>query len=250
VSRLQFMHGLHSVMARLRTHPESIRELYVDSDRDDARLRELKALAERQGIRRLAVDGQRLAGMCGGARHQGVVAGVTPIELAKHLDDVIDDVGERGEDPLLLVLDGIQDPHNLGACLRVADAAGVHAVIAPKDRSVGLTATAIKVASGAADHVPYFTVTNLARTLRDLKTNGLWLIGTGDESGHSLYEAKLAGPVAWIVGAEGEGMRRLTREVCDEVVAIPMAGSVESLNVSVATGVCLFETVRQRQVSK
>jgi len=147
----------------------------------------------------------------------------------------------------LLVLDGVTDPHNLGACLRVADAAGAHAVIAPRDRAVGLNATAAKVASGAADTVPYITVTNLARALRELKEAGMWIIGTSDEASATLYDTKLDGPVAIVMGAEGEGMRRLTRDTCDEVMSIPMAGSVESLNVSVASGVCLYEAVRQRR---
>jgi 23S rRNA (guanosine2251-2'-O)-methyltransferase len=246
VSQTLFIHGLHSVIARVRARPESIREVYVDATRDDARIKDLKQLLSTQGLRVMAVDSQRLDGMTGGARHQGVVASVTATKLPTFVDEVLEDVEARGATPLLLVLDGIQDPHNLGACLRVADAAGVHAVLAPKDRSVGLTAAAIKVASGAADSVPYITVTNLARSLRDLKERGIWLIGTGDESDQSLYGERLTGPLAWIVGAEGEGMRRLTRDLCDRVVSIPMLGSVESLNASVATGICLYEAVRQR----
>jgi len=151
-----------------------------------------------------------------------------------------------GKTTLLLVLDGVQDPHNLGACLRVADAFGVHAVVAPKDRAVGMTPVVAKVASGAAETVPYVTVTNLARTLRELKEDGVWIVGTDDQAGTSLYGARFDGPLAWVLGAEGEGMRRLTREHCDELVRIPMAGAVESLNVSVAAGVCLGETTRQR----
>jgi 23S rRNA (guanosine2251-2'-O)-methyltransferase len=246
MSKPLHIHGLHSVTARLRTRPESVRELYVDAARDDARLRDLKRVAQGQGVRIMAVDAARLDGMTGGARHQGVVAAVTGLKLAAFVDDVLEDVKARNQQPLLLVLDGIQDPHNLGACLRVADAAGVHAVIAPKDRSVGLTAVAVKVASGAAETVPYIPVTNLARTLRDVKDAGIWLVGTDDDAPESLHQAKLRGPLAWILGAEGEGMRRRTRDLCDSVVAIPMAGGVQSLNVSVATGVCLFETVRQR----
>jgi 23S rRNA (guanosine2251-2'-O)-methyltransferase len=241
---------LHSVTARVRTRPETIRDVYVDAARDDPRIRELKQLLTAQGLRVMAVDGQRLDGMTGGARHQGVVAAVTVVQLPAFVDEVLEAVEARGATPLLLILDGIQDPHNLGACLRVADAAGVHAVLAPKDRSVGLTATAIKVASGAADSVPYITVTNLARTLRELKDKGIWLIGTGDEAGASLFAERLAGALAWIVGAEGEGMRRLTRDLCDRVVSIPMQGSVESLNVSVATGICLYETIRQRETTQ
>jgi 23S rRNA (guanosine2251-2'-O)-methyltransferase len=249
MSKPIYIHGLHSVTARLRSRPESVRELYVDAARDDARSRDLKKIAQAQGVRTMAVDAARLDGMTGGARHQGVVASVTGIKLAAFVDDVLEDLKARKAAPLLLVLDGIQDPHNLGACLRVADAAGVHAVIAPKDRSVGLTATAVKVASGAAETVPYIPVTNLARTLREMKDAGIWLVGTDDDAKQTLHQAKLAGPLAWVMGAEGEGMRRLTRDLCDDVVAIPMAGSVESLNVSVATGVCLYETVRQRALA-
>ncbi len=150
------------------------------------------------------------------------------------------------EPPLLLILDGVQDPHNLGACLRVADGVGAHAVIAPKDRSVGLTTAAVKVASGAAESVPYIVVTNLARTMRDLKDKGIWLVGTDDESRQSLYKTKLEGALGLVLGAEGEGLRRLTKETCDLLVSIPMMGSVESLNVSVASGVCLYEARRQR----
>jgi 23S rRNA (guanosine2251-2'-O)-methyltransferase len=167
--------------------------------------------------------------------------------LAQNLAELLD--GINGS-PLILVLDGVTDPHNLGACLRVADAAGAHAVIAPRDRAVGLNATAAKVASGAADTVPYITVTNLARALRELKDAGVWVVGTAGEATKSLYDTELDGPVALVMGAEGEGMRRLTRDTCDVVMQIPMAGTVESLNVSVASGVCLFEAVRQRAVKK
>jgi 23S rRNA (guanosine2251-2'-O)-methyltransferase len=189
------------------------------------------------------VDAKRLDGMSGGARHQGVVAQAEEVDMPKFIEDVLDGLQEP---PLLLVLDGITDPHNLGACLRVADGAGAHAVIAPKDRSVGLTLAAIKVASGAADTVPYISVTNLARTMRDLKDRGIWLIGTDDEAPASIYKAKIEGALGLVLGAEGEGLRRLTRENCDLLVSIPMMGSVESLNVSVASGVCLYEARRRR----
>ena len=165
--------------------------------------------------------------------------------LPVHVDDVLDALSEPA---LLLILDGVTDPHNLGACLRVADAMGVHAVIAPKDRAVGINATVSKVASGAAETVPYITVTNLARTMRDLKERGIWLIGTSDDADKGLYEADFTGPTALVMGSEGEGMRRLTRETCDLLVSVPMLGSVESLNVSVASGVCLYEARRQRMV--
>ena len=237
------IHGFHAVTTRLRQNPDSVIELYVSAQRQDARLRDLLKVAELHKVRVLPVDAARLDGMGGGTRHQGVVAKVKVVVLAHGIEDVLDVLNEP---PLLLVLDGITDPHNLGACLRVADAAGVHAVIAPKDRACGLNATVIKVASGAADTVPYITVTNLARTLRDLKDRDIWVVGTAGEAEKSLYAVEQKRPIAWVMGAEGDGMRRLTRETCDELVNIPMAGSVESLNASVAACVCLFETRRQR----
>jgi 23S rRNA (guanosine2251-2'-O)-methyltransferase len=179
----------------------------------------------------------------GGRRHQGVVARISAEVRHVSLDDVLDTLEEPA---FLLILDGIQDPHNLGACLRVADAVGAHAVVAPKDRAVGLTQTAIKVASGAAETVPYITVTNLARTLRELKERDIWVIGTDAEAQDSLYTAQWPQSTAWVLGAEGDGMRRLTKETCDQLVTIPMLGSVQSLNVSVAAGVCLYEARRRR----
>ena len=237
------IHGFHAVTARLRQNAESVIELYVSSQRQDARLRDLLKLAELNKVRVLQVDSARLDGMGGGTRHQGVVAKVKVVVLAHSIEDVLDVLNEP---PFILVLDGITDPHNLGACLRVADAAGVHAVIAPKDRACGLNATVIKVASGAADTVPYITVTNLARTLRELKDRNIWVVGTTGDAEKTLYDVEQKQPIAWVMGAEGDGMRRLTGETCDELVSIPMAGSVESLNASVAAGVCLFETRRQR----
>jgi 23S rRNA (guanosine2251-2'-O)-methyltransferase len=191
----------------------------------------------------MPVDSARLDKIVGTRRHQGVIAFASQLSLARNLDELLDAIDGP---PLLLVLDGITDPHNLGACLRVADGVGAHAVIVPKDRAVGLNATAAKVASGAAETVPYITVTNLARTLRELKERGIWLIGTSDDGEKGLYEADFTGPTALVMGSEGEGMRRLTRETCDVLVSIPMFGSVESLNVSVASGVCLYEARRQR----
>jgi 23S rRNA (guanosine2251-2'-O)-methyltransferase len=191
------------------------------------------------------VDTARLDAIAGGGRHQGVVAFVAAQARTHSLEEVLDALDPK-RPALFLVLDGVQDPHNLGACLRVADAAGVDAVIAPKDRAAGLSAAAVKVASGAADTVPYVTVTNLARALRTLKEAGVWVVGAAGEAQKSLYECDLAGPVAWVLGAEGEGLRRLTRELCDELVRIPMLGAIKSLNVSVAAGVCLYETVRRR----
>ena len=182
--------------------------------------------------------------MAGNARHQGVAARVDAARRVQHLEDVLDTLEEP---PLLLVLDGVQDPHNLGACLRSADAFGVHAVIAPKDRAVGITATVEKVACGAAETVPYITVTNLARTLREMKERDIWVAGAAGEAEQDLNNFKHKGALAWVLGAEGEGLRRLTRETCDELVRIPMLGSVESLNVSVSAGICLFEARRQRK---
>jgi 23S rRNA (guanosine2251-2'-O)-methyltransferase len=185
--------------------------------------------------------------MTGHVPHQGVAARVALLRLPADLEEVLEQCNEPA---LLLVLDGITDPHNLGACLRVADAMGVHAVIAPRDRAAGLNATVSKVASGAAETVPYLAVTNLARTMRDLKERGIWLIGADERARQSLYEVKLGGPLAWVLGAEGEGMRRLTRETCDDLVRVPMHGSVESLNVSVSAGICLAETRRQRSAAR
>lgn len=235
--------GFHAVTARLRHEASSVEEIYVDTARHDQRMKDLLKAAAAVKVRIIQADDQRLSNMVGTRRHQGVVAKAGDVSLARNLDELLDAVDGP---PLLLVLDGITDPHNLGACLRVADGAGAHAVIAPKDRAVGLNATAAKVASGAADSVPYITVTNLARTLRDLKDRGIWLVGTTDDAEQSLYQADFKGPSALVMGSEGEGMRRLTTECCDFLVQIPMFGAVESLNVSVASGVCLFEARRQR----
>ena len=235
--------GFHAVTARLRHEASSVEEIYVDTARHDQRMKDLLKAAAAVKVRIIQADDQRLCNMVGTRRHQGVVAKAGEVSLARNLDELLDAVDGP---PLLLVLDGITDPHNLGACLRVADGAGAHAVIAPKDRAVGLNATAAKVASGAADSVPYITVTNLARTLRDLKDRGIWLVGTTEDAEQSLYQADFKGPSALVMGSEGEGMRRLTTECCDFLVQIPMFGAVESLNVSVASGVCLFEARRQR----
>ena len=235
--------GFHAVTARLRQKPDTVSEIYLDATRKDGRAQDLRKLAEKLGVRVIAVDAKRLDGMAGGIRHQGVVAQAQPIDMPKFIEDVLDGLQEPA---LLLVLDGVQDPHNLGACLRVADGAGAHAVIAPKDRSVGLTLAAIKVASGAAETVPYIAVTNLARTMRDLKDRGIWLVGTADAAPQTLYQARLDGALGLVMGAEGEGLRRLTQETCDLLVSIPMMGSVESLNVSVASGICLYEARRRR----
>ncbi|MCK0506825.1 23S rRNA (guanosine(2251)-2'-O)-methyltransferase RlmB [Aromatoleum anaerobium] len=237
------IYGFHAVLGKLRRDPESVFELYLSAQRTDARAKDVVRLAESQNVRLIQAEAERLDGMVGTRRHQGVVACVDAKSRELKLADVLEVLEENA---LILVLDGVQDPHNLGACLRVADAAGAHAVVAPKDRAVGLNATAIKVASGAADSVPYVTVTNLARALREMQEAGIWVVGAAGEAEKSVYEVDQKGPVAWVLGAEGDGLRRLTRETCDELARIPMLGTVESLNVSVASGICLFEARRQR----
>ena len=239
----KLIHGFHAVTAKLRHDPDGVREIYLATGRQDGRARDLVQLAESRGVRVVSLDAARLDGMAQGGRHQGVVAKVAAAQRFLTVDDILDELTEPA---LLLVLDGVTDPHNLGACLRVADAAGAHAVIAPKDRACGLNATAIKVASGAADTVPYIVVTNLARSLREMKERGVWTIGAAGEARKDIYGIEQKGAIAWVLGAEGEGLRRLTRETCDELARIPMYGSVESLNVSVASGICLFEARRQR----
>lgn len=245
MSQRQVIHGFHAIVSRLRHHPESIQVIYLDEARRDRRAKDLIKSAGDKGVRLVLAEGARIEEMARG-KSQGVVALADPIQLAKDLDSVLE---ELAEPPLLLILDGITDPHNLGACLRSADAFGAHAVIAPKDRSAGLSAVAIKAASGAADSVPYLTVTNLARTLRELKDRNILVIGTDDEAAGTVADADFTGAAALVLGAEGTGMRRLTREHCDVLARIPMFGQVESLNVSVATGVCLYEARRQRGVA-
>ncbi len=239
----QVLFGFHAVTVRLKSAPKSVIEVHVDASRRDQRMRQFVERARDAGVKLVDSDDDRLAKLSGSHRHQGVAARVETIALSHSLDDTLDAVDGP---PLLLVLDGITDPHNLGACLRVADGAGAHAVIAPKDHAVGINATVAKVASGAADTVPYFMVTNLARTLNELKERDIRVIGTSDDAQQSLYELDLTGPVALVLGAEGSGMRQLTGKTCDLLVRLPMAGAVESLNVSVASGVCLYEAVRQR----
>jgi len=249
-SRILF--GFHAVLSRMRQHATSIEEILIDRDRIDARMKDLLNMAEASNVRTMQVERSRLDGLAGmNGRHQGVIARVvdTPIPY-KDIHDILE--SDLTEAPFFLVLDGVEDPHNLGACLRVADAMGVHAVIAPKDRAVGLNATVRKVACGAAETVPFIAVTNLARTLRELKDAGVFIVGTlmeapkGMAAPTSLLDTKLNGPIALVLGAEGDGMRRLTAETCDALVTIPMFGSVESLNVSVASGICLYEVRRQR----
>ncbi len=234
--------GFHAVLARLRADPASVVEIFLDETRNDARGKDLAAAAQRSNVRLMRVPTKRLDGFYGGGRHQGVVARVE----VKRVSDTLDELLEGIEKPLLLVLDGVTDPHNLGACLRVANAAGAHAVIAPKDRAAGITPTVSKVASGAAEATPYIMVTNLARTLAELKERNIWIVGADERAETTLYESNIPEAVAWVLGAEGEGMRRLTRESCDLLVRIPMRGEVESLNVSVAAGVVLFESARRR----
>lgn len=246
MSAPKVLFGFHAVGVRLKTAPESIIEVYVDASRRDQRMRQFLDRAREAGVRLIDADGLRIAKLAGSHGHQGVAARVQAVALSRSLDDLLDELEAAGQAPLLLVLDGVTDPHNLGACLRVADGAGAHAVIAPKDHAVGINATVAKVASGAAETVPYFMVTNLARTLGELKERNIWIIGTSGDAPKTLYEVDLKAGVALVLGAEGPGMRQLTRKTCDELVGIPMKGAVESLNVSVASGVCLYEALRQR----
>ncbi len=248
MSTPKVLFGFHAVGVRLKTAPASIIEVYVDPTRRDARMKQFLSRAAEAGVRVIEADGPRLIKLTGGAGHQGVAARVQAVEGVRTLDELLDDLQEQGTVPLLLVLDGVTDPHNLGACLRVADGAGAHAVIAPKDHAAGINATVAKVASGAAETVPYFMVTNLARTLNELKERSIWVTGTSDDAERTLYDVDFKGPTALVLGAEGAGMRQLTRKTCDQLVRIPMMGAVESLNVSVASGVCLYEARRQRGV--
>ena len=254
MSSAKTLFGFHAIGVRIKTAPASILEIHIEPTRRDARMRQFVERIKEAGIRLIESDGMRLAKLCGSHGHQGVVARVQAIVQTHSLDELLERLEASQADvplaqrvqPLLLVLDGVTDPHNLGACLRVADGAGAHAVIAPKDHAAGINATVAKVASGAAETVPYFMVTNLARTLGELKERNIWVIGTSDTATQTVYDADLRGPVALVLGAEGDGMRQLTAKTCDQLVRIPMQGAVESLNVSVASGVCLFEAVRQR----
>lgn len=241
--------GFHAVGVRIKTAPKSVFEVFYDVQRRDARMRQFTDRVRDSGIKLVESDGLRLAKMCGNHGHQGVVARVDALAQVTSLDELLENLEASGiTNPLLLVLDGVTDPHNLGACLRVADGAGAHAVIAPKDHAAGISAIVSKVASGAAESMPYFMVTNLARTLGELKERNIWCIGTAEDAEKTIYDVDLTGPVALVLGAEGEGMRQLTRKTCDALVSLPMAGAVESLNVSVASGVCLYEALRQRRV--
>ena len=241
----QTIYGFHAVESLLQHEPERLLEIWFLEGRQDKRTESILSLLSQHGIRHHKARREQLDELAGSSNHQGVVANcrAASVRNENFLNVLLDSLNVP---PFLLVLDGIQDPHNLGACLRTADAAGVHAVIAPKDNAVSLNATVRKVACGAAETVPFVSVTNLARCLRNLKDRGVWLIGTAGEAEQPVYDQDLKGPLALVMGAEGKGMRRLTRETCDGLIYIPMQGSVESLNVSVATGVCLYEALRQR----
>ncbi len=246
MSSPRVLFGFHAVGVRIKTAPKSIIEVYFEATRRDQRMRQFLERAKEAGVRLIETDGLRIAKLAGSHGHQGVAARVQALPQAHSLDELLEGLEADGVTPLLLVLDGVTDPHNLGACLRVADGAGAHAVIAPKDHAVGINATVAKVASGAAETMPYFMVTNLARTLKELQERHIWVIGTSDGAPRTLYQVDLKVPVALVLGAEGDGLRQLTRKTCDELVGIPMKGAVESLNVSVASGICLYEALRQR----
>lgn len=243
----EWVYGIHAVAALLARAPERIVELRVQEGRVDQRMQQLLAAAEAAGVTVERVPRAELDRQQEG-RHQGVVARLAA--QVEYRESDLEVLLERAGTPFLLVLDGVTDPHNLGACLRSADAAGVTAVIAPKDKAAGLTPVVRKVACGAAETVPFVQVTNLARTLKQLQELGVWIVGAAGEAERSLYEQELTGPIALVMGAEGSGMRRLTKDCCDFLVNLPMAGSVSSLNVSVATGICLFEAVRQRRLGQ
>lgn len=241
----EFVYGIHAVKSLLAREPERFIEAYILKGRQDDRLMPIINELQKLGVTVQPMGRKALDDKADGASHQGVIAKVKPAKQLNEHD--LDNILAKHDSPLLLVLDGVTDPHNLGACLRNADAAGVAAIIVPKDKSAPLNATVSKVACGAAEVVPLVRVTNLARTMRALQEQGVWFVGTAGEATHDIYQSKLTGPLAIVMGAEGDGMRRLTRETCDDLIKIPMAGSVSSLNVSVASGICLFEAVRQRQ---
>lgn len=244
------IYGIHAVESALRNDPENIGMIWLEKNTRNDRLKKLQAqIAEVGGLKTTPTDMEQLNKLSSTGRHQGVVAEYYKAKdyTENDLYDLLDELDNDGIQPFLLVLDGVTDPHNLGACLRTADGAGVHAVIAPKDNAASINPTVRKVASGAAEAMPFIAVTNLARTLDSLKERGIWLTGTSDKAKQTLYQADLKGPMALIMGAEGTGIRRLTEERCDFLISIPMCGQVSSLNVSVATGVCLYEALRQRQ---
>lgn len=238
-------YGIHAIASLLQHSPDKIKQLWLKQGRDDKKLKQIAQLAQQAGVVAQQVPQKTLDKMIDG-RHQGVVAEVLTGEVYSESDlaSLISNV----EQPFILILDGVEDPHNLGACLRSADAAGVTCVIAPKDKAVGITAAVSKVACGAAETVPFIQVTNLARTMEWLKQQGIWIYGAAGEAEQDLHQTELTGSLAIAMGAEAKGLRRLTREKCDFLIKIPMVGNVESLNVSVATGICLFEVLRQRRV--
>ncbi len=243
----QLVCGLNAVLAALAEHPERVEEVLLASERGDARIEAVRAAAENADVAVRRIARKELDRIAAGVRHQGVVAYYrAPAPSAQGLEELLD--GVEGA-PLLLILDGVQDPHNLGACLRSADAAGAHAVIVPKDNTAPLSAVARRAAAGAAETVPLVTVTNLARTLHELKARGIWIFGADQEAEQTLAQVDLKAPAALVLGGEGTGLRRLTRESCDVLVRIPMTGHVGSLNVSVAAGICLYEAVRQRGIA-
>ncbi|KZN68335.1 23S rRNA (guanosine(2251)-2'-O)-methyltransferase RlmB [Pseudoalteromonas luteoviolacea] len=242
----ELIFGFHSIEAILAKEPERFLEIYALKGRDDKRLSAVVNEARKFGISVQFMQRKALDNKAKGEQHQGIIANVKAPKALNEND--LKAIIDANSAPFFLVLDGVTDPHNLGACLRSADAAGVHAVIVPKDKSAKLNGTARKVACGAAETVPLIQVTNLARTLREIKDAGVWVAGTAGETDNEIFTSDLKGPVAIVMGAEGDGMRRLTREHCDLLVKIPMVGTVSSLNVSVATGVCLFEVLRQRSL--
>jgi 23S rRNA (guanosine2251-2'-O)-methyltransferase len=244
-SKRNFVYGLHAVNAALERAPERVLELWIAGARNDARTRDLNERAERVGVHVHSVSADSLAKLVGDVVHQGAVAAMRPLK-AWDEHDLAEGLNQLTVDPLLLILDGITDPHNLGACLRTADAAGAHAVVIPKDRAASVDGVVRKVAAGAAEFIPVASVTNLARTLEALKERGVWVVGTDGEAEKAIYSTDLKRPLALVLGAEGSGMRRLTRDTCDFLVRIPMAGHMQSLNVSVAAGIALFEALRQR----
>jgi len=246
----ELVFGLHAVNELIKRAPERFIELFLLKGRDDERMSTIISLSKRYGISSQQVNRKVLDEKSDGEQHQGVVARITQGKTytENDLDDILLQAKQQEQEPFLLILDGVTDPHNLGACLRNADAAGVQAIIVPKDNAARLTATVRKVAVGAAETVPLVQVTNLVRTMKHLQESGVWIVGTAGETDTCLYDVKLSGPMALVMGAEGKGMRRLTRETCDDLIKLPMAGSVSSLNVSVASGICLFEIVRQRIV--
>jgi len=243
---MEYVYGIHAIEALLQSRPGDVGSIYYQTGREDQRMQNILDLAEQHAVRIEALPRKKLDDMIDG-RHQGVVAKATMPQINWVEDELLKQLSAMDHSPMLLILDGVTDPHNLGACLRSAEAAGVDAVIVPKDKSADLNATVRKVACGAAETVPFVRVTNLARTLEKLKQQGIWLYGTAGEAEQSVFQADLKGPIGLIMGAEGKGMRRLTRELCDHLINLPMAGRVSSLNVSVATGICLFEAVRQRR---